>query len=426
MWFHGIEESLKYKRVMKILHISYSDNNGAGLCALRIHKSMLDAGVDSKMLVANKSSNLPSVFVAEESDLNRYSPPKNKLLRKTKKLLRKRGNCLTTLERYQIKTACLEGKAFYTFPLSHFRLDKHPLVEEADVLHLHWVANYVDYPTFFPNIDKPIVWTFHDENIGMGVFHYQRDKAKYGHLCKDTEEEIFGVKQQALKEFHGKLRVIAISNQMQRYLSNIPIIGNCPITIINNSVDSSVFRPVVDKETAKQVFGIPKHNLVFAFCSVSLKDERKGLKELIAALERLNREDMTLICAGGGNLPVETKLNVIQTGVLGNERLLSLFYSCADYFVMPSFQEAFAQTPLEAMACGVPVVAFPCSGTEELIAKINGVRCDDFTVNSLYNGIKCAMDSQYNSKEIRQDMIDRFSPEKIASQYLDNYKEMLD
>ena len=82
MWFHGIEESLKYKRVMKILHISYSDNNGAGLCALRIHKSMLDAGVDSKILVANKSSNLPSVFVAEESDLNRYSPPKNKLLRK--------------------------------------------------------------------------------------------------------------------------------------------------------------------------------------------------------------------------------------------------------------------------------------------------------------------------------------------------------
>lgn len=411
---------------MKVLHITTSDSGGAGLCALRIHKSMLDAGVDSNMLVANKSSDLPSVFVAKESDLNQYIPPKNKLLRKTKKLLRKRGVCLTTLERYQIETACLAGKAFYTFPLSHFRLDKHPLVAEADLLHLHWVANYVDYPTFFPNIDKPIVWTFHDENIGMGGFHYQRDKAKFGHLCKDIEEEIIGVKQQALKEFQGKLRVIAISNQMQRYLSNILLVGNYPITVINNSVDGSAFRPVVDKETAKQVFGIPKSNLVFAFCSVSLKDERKGLKELIAALERLNREDMTLICAGGDNLPVETKLNVIQTGVLGNERLLSLFYSCADYFVMPSFQEAFAQTPLEAMACGVPVIAFPCSGMEELITKTNGVQCDDFTVDALYNGIRSAMNRQFDAKEIRQDMIERFSPEKIAKQYLDIYKEMLD
>lgn len=407
--------------MMKVLHISSSDSQGAGSCALRIHKSMLDAGIDSKMLVAFKSSDLPSVFVAEKSDLNCYIPPQSRVLRKVKKILRRRGLCLTQMERYQRSVACLQGKAFYTFPLSHYRLHEHPLVKEADVIHLHWIANFVDYPTFFPNVDKPMVWTFHDENIGMGGFHYQREKEKYCNLCKETEEELFDIKQDALKEFRGKLNVIAISNQMKSYLARVPVIDAYPISIIHNSVDCHVFQPIADRETVRKVFNISNHHLVFAFCSVSLKEERKGLKELIRALEKLGREDVTLICAGSDGLPANTRLNVVKTGVIGNERLLSLFYCCADFFVMPSFQEAFAQTPLEAMACGVPVIAFPCSGTEELINDQNGIRCQDFTVESLYEGIRLAMERKYDPELIRQDMINRFSPGKIAKQYIKVY-----
>ena len=41
-------------------------------------------------------------------------------------------------------------------------------------------------------------------------------------------------------------------------------------------------------------------------------------------------------------------------------RAMSVAYSCADYFVMPSKKEAFAQTPMESMACGVPALVFSC------------------------------------------------------------------
>ena len=407
---------------MKVLHISSFDSGGAGQCALRIHKALLNIGVDSKMLVANKTSDMPSVFVAEQSNLNRYVPPSNKALRKIEYSLRKRGLLLTELEKLQRSASVLNGKATYTYPISSYRLDQHPLVAEADVIHLHWVANFIDYPTFFPNIDKPIVWTFHDENIGFGGFHYKRDREKYGNLCPNTENALSKIKQKSLANLRSSLSAIAISNMMQAFLNETPTINSHPVYLINNSVDTSIFKPIVDKRTARSIFDIPNDHLVFAFCCVSLKDERKGLKELIKAMERLEKkEKITLLCAGNDDFKTDTELNIVKTGPLRNERLMSLFYCCADFFAMPSFQEAFAQTPLEAMACGVPVIAFPCSGTEELITDINGIRCDAFTVDSLYNGIMCAMRKKYDSNVIRQDMINRFSPQIIAQKYLDIY-----
>jgi len=89
--------------------------------------------------------------------------------------------------------------------------------------------------------------------------------------------------------------------------------------------------------------------------------------------------------------------------------------------MMPSFQEGFAQVPLEALACGVPVVAFPCSGTEELINNRNGVRTSDFTVNSLSEGIKQALLTNYDKKWIRKDIITRYGVSYIIDKYLDIY-----
>ncbi len=82
--------------------------------------------------------------------------------------------------------------------------------------------------------------------------------------------------------------------------------------------------------------------------------------------------------------------------------------------------------PQKIIEVGVAAGGTTAVGTEELITKANGVQCDDFTVDSLYNGIKSAMNRQFDAKEIRQDMIARFSPEKIAKQYLEIYKELLD
>ena len=411
---------------MKVLHITTSDSGGAGLCVLRIHKSLLELGVDSKVLVAKKRSDLPTVFQAEESGLNTYVPPKNSIIMKFEKVMRRRGQFLNKLEQYQRSVACLEGKALYSFPLSKYDLSIHPLVEEADVVHLHWVANFLDYPTFFSKVEKPIVWTFHDENIAFGGFHYKKERDKYYGLCKNTEDDLVSVKREALSSTRSSITIVALSEMMKTFCERTPVVSSFPIEIIHNSVDYKKFSPIT-KRLAKQVFCISDDQIVFGFCCVDLSEKRKGLEELIRVLERLNESyKVILMCAGEGKIPVQTNLSIIKTGSIENERIMSLFFSALDYYVMPSFQEAFAQTPLEAMACGVPVVAFPCSGTKDLINKDNGVVCDDFSVDSLYHGIVKAMETIYDSDEIRLDVINRFSPLVIAQQYGEVYRHMLD
>ena len=158
---------------MKVLHICTMDHGGAGIATRRIHEALLQMGVESHILCRFRRSSASDVTAAQP-DMNLYRPPKNRLLRKWQQIQRRRGNCLTEVERYERQMAVLDRQygAAFTLPISNYDLARHPLVQEADVLHLHWVENFVDYPSFFARVKKPIVWTFHDENIAFGGFHY--------------------------------------------------------------------------------------------------------------------------------------------------------------------------------------------------------------------------------------------------------------
>jgi glycosyltransferase involved in cell wall biosynthesis len=164
---------------------------------------------------------------------------------------------------------------------------------------------------------------------------------------------------------------------------------------------------------------------MFLFAAQDIHEDRKGLKELIGALEELKIPNTLLVCLGNFIAIHNASFEIRCEGFVGNNRLQSLYYSAADFFVLPSFQEAFCQTPIEAMACGTPVVAFPCSGASDLINEDNGVVCEYFTADALANGIKTAMSREYDPKIIREDVINRFSYDKIAQQYIELYKKVL-
>jgi glycosyltransferase involved in cell wall biosynthesis len=189
-------------------------------------------------------------------------------------------------------------------------------------------------------------------------------------------------------------------------------------------IDGRVFVPF-EKSFSRSVFNLPEDKTVLLFISYYLNDKNKGFDELVLCLNELNLTNVVLFVVGIGKTQIETPAEIYYSGAISDPRLLTLAYSAADFYIMPSRQEAFAQTPLEAMACGLPVVAFPCSGTEELINENNGVRAEDFSGNSLKNAIKKALDTSYSRNAIRKDVLTRFGIKNTVEKYSGVYTEVL-
>ncbi len=410
---------------MNVVHITFSDSGGAGIAALRIHKALLNLGVDSKMLVVEKLSMEDTVDKVGENRNLVYVPPRNKVLRKLLKMFRARGYFLNPREKYERKVSIIPSsrRTFFTSPLTRYDLAIHPFVQDADIIHLHWIANIVDYPSFFPKINKPIVWTLHDENLAYGGFHYGRERELFYSYYSAIEDAFCEIKQSALKQCKN-IQVVALSRMMRDFYASHSFLSDRKITVIHNGIDTSVFR-VLDKNIGRDVYHIPYDNFVIVFCSLYLNEKRKGLYELIEAIQRLDRKDITLLCIGNGRFDGKTSVDIRYTGPIVNSDLLAMTYSSGDVFAFPSFQEAFAQTPLEAIACGLPIVAFPCSGMEELINDLNGVKCEDFSVDALYRALAQVMTRNYDRQVLHDDITNRFSIETIASKYQDLYVSLL-
>ena len=392
---------------MKVLHISTMDKAGAGLCCIRIHQTLLSQGIESKVLVMKKTTNSPEVY--------EYGFYKVKLWRLPSKLLRIMGLKLTDWNMIQFLRA--KYHTTYTLPISPVDVTKHELCQWADIIHLHWVNNYVDLPSFFRKIEKPVVWTLHDENFFYGIAHHHKN------ILADNPLEIKyrGVRREAVQSANN-LTIVFLSQMMYENFGKEKFIEGRRKTVINNSVNSQVFKPQNRQEMRKK-YGLDMNKLYFVFISMNIADPNKGLDMLSEVLQDICPDAEVL--AIGDNPWHYTWDNVKPMGLVSSQEQMCELISCANYFAMPSYQEAFSQSPLEAMACGLPVVVFPVSGTQELVNDKNGVICCDFTKEALKLGIGTLMSRTYDSIEIRQDMIEHFSPAVIANKYIDLYNNIV-
>ncbi|MGH8059278.1 MAG: glycosyl transferase family 1, partial [Candidatus Entotheonellia bacterium] len=163
---------------MKILHISTMDDGGAGKAAARLHCGLLRIGVDSQMLVKQSASGAPGIFP--------LVPQKPTLRVRLHDEIRRR-RLHRDLARYT------EGRPVRRGALSDDRtlldLSRHPLIRNADVIHLHWIAQFVDFTALFSSVTvKPIVWTLHDMHPFTGGCHYAGDCLKYERSCGDCPQ----------------------------------------------------------------------------------------------------------------------------------------------------------------------------------------------------------------------------------------------
>lgn len=117
-------------------------------------------------------------------------------------------------------------------------------------------------------------------------------------------------------------------------------------------------------------------------------------------------------------------------GRIDSPELLSLIYSAADIFVIPSLQEAFGQTALEALACGTPVVGFRVGGIPDMVRSgVTGVLAEPANVTDMAEKIRWM--AKHPEERIRmgsnaRNMVEReFSLSTQAGKYVELYKSLL-
>lgn len=419
---------------MKILHINTFQEGGAALCAIRINKALMSQGIESRMLFAHGAS-LPKGVNGAIADKDRIVRLRsNPLFAKFRHLLM-RMPWYMNVEKRQVRLDNVNTHhLFLHIPYSNYtNIVHHPLVEWVDIIHLHWVSDFVDYTTFFKNIKKPIIWTLHDKYPIVGVQHYCSEFTPVPDSLKKIDRECEIIKRNGILQ-SKKLHIVAISQLMYDLCSKSVVLNGIPCTIIHNGVDTKIFKPcnvkkldILKRYKRESLLYINDNTKIFMFSSFGIWNKVKGLDRVIDALEQLEYKDKILVVVGDiskSYLP-SASFPIVFTNLIGTSQELVEIYSIIDYFILASYEEAFAQTPLEAMACGKPVIATPCSGIPELIKPFNGIICNGYNSISIADGISKALNTSYDSGLIRQYIIENFEYEKIASQYIKLYEDVL-
>mgnify|MGYP003681887206 CR=1 FL=1 len=162
-----------------------------------------------------------------------------------------------------------------------------------------------------------------------------------------------------------------VKDQVQYYYST----GAEKVTVIYNGVDLKRFRPMTqeDRVLAKISIGISDDTTVFVFAGSDLR--RKGLSQLLSAFARFREQPFILLVAGStGNRDLKKKIEGMGLNQnvkwLGYVKDMERVYALADLFVLPTHYDPFANTTLEAMACGTPALTTRQNGAAEIVEQV--------------------------------------------------------
>lgn len=399
---------------MKVVILSSSDCGGSGIAALRLHKALMAYGVDSSMLCFFKGTNTPKVY---RSRINKsiYTkiieslpfPFRQNKYKKQYQMLLKEGA-------YEI----------WSFPEAIYDISKHPLVQQADIVNVHWIGNHLNYESFFKNVKKPIVWTLHDMNPFLGISHYCGDRDANPHFLS-FEEQIRILKVKAISQ-HPNVSVVNLCNWMKSYSSRSEAFANRKHAVIPNSIDITTFR-IYDKIEVRKELGLPVDKLVLLFVSQSVENRRKGFDLLQDALKSLNR-DCVLLVVGSVSDSLKDVPNCRFVGTVNEEQRMALLYAAADAFILPSREDNLPNTMVESLCCGTPVISFSNGGMCDYIRTLeNGVLVEQINSEALLDGIILFLDNvnQFDRYSISQDAHEVFSPSVQAKRYVDFFQSIL-
>jgi glycosyltransferase involved in cell wall biosynthesis len=328
-------------------------------------------------------------------------------------LLQSRKDDTTILERPNFRRVSL-------WTPSHHRLERYALNVELMRLGLDVLHSPDFIPPHRPTCKSVI--TVHDLAFLLYPHFLTKESARYyGHIDEAVR---------------WTDHIIAVSESTRRDTVQHLGVEENKITVVYEAANP-IFRPIDRAQAQQQVrdqYGVNGPFILF----VSTIEPRKNVPTLVQALWQLMecyKEDVHLVLAGGKGWLFEDAFAIVEelqmddrvhfVGRVSSEDLLYL-YNAAEMLAHPAFYEGFGLPPLEAMACGLPVIVSNVASLPEVVGDA-GILIDPHDVDEL----TVAMWRVLNDSELNQEMKEkglrqagRFSWERAARETLEIYRQV--
>lgn len=386
---------------MRVLIVNTSERTGgAAIAANRLCQALRKQGVEARMLVRDRQTDLEEVVQAP-------CPRWHFLWERLRILL---ANRLSRRNLWQTDIANTGTD-----------ITRLPEFAWADVIHLHWVnQGFLSLDTLEKILrsGKKVVWTLHDQWPTTGICHYSEDCTRYRTHCthcpllmrpaaRDLSYTVFQRKTRVYAQ--GHITFVGCSQWIAELARESALTQGHRVESIPNAIDSGIFHPQ-DRVEARRQLGLPQEERIVLFCSQRVDDPRKGMHHLQAAMQQL--EGVRMLRVGkGGDYEVH------------NERDMARLYAAADVFVIPSLQDNLPNTIVEALSCGTPCVGFRAGGIPEMISHLqDGYVAQTGDADDLARGIRYALAHPELREAAHRHAAERYSEAHVAHEHIRIYE----
>jgi D-inositol-3-phosphate glycosyltransferase len=282
-------------------------------------------------------------------------------------------------------------------------------------------------------LDIPFVVTFHA--LGHVRRIHQAEKDKFPAERLTIEEE-------AVKQADY---IIAECPQDMDDLINYYNAPEDKITIIPCGFSATEFYPI-DKTVARKIANLPKDEHIIL--QLGRMVPRKGVDNVIRALGKVEgtAKPVRLVIVGGecevldeetcpefARLLTIARENGVETSIIfagrKNRDQLKFYYAAADVFITTPWYEPFGITPLEAMACGTPVIGSNVGGIKYSVAEgQTGLLVPAEAPDELANKVALLLNDEDLRNQMSRNAVKRvntyFTWARVAEQVHDLYKQL--
>lgn len=313
---------------------------------------------------------------------------------------------------------------------------------QPDIINIHnihgYYANIDVLLNYLATTNIPVVWTLHDcwNFTGHCAFfdyagcdrwkthchHCPRKKGYPSSYVFDSSSKNYEKKKALFGRMHN-LHFVTPS-QWLADLTKESFLSQFPVHVINNGLDLSVFKPIVNERT-KSKMGIQLGQKVILGVA-SVWHKRKGLDDFIQLAKALPEHKVVLVGL------TEKQVKELPQGMVGvtrteNTRELAELYSMADVFVNPTYADNFPTTNIEALACGTPVITYKTGGSPEAVDAETGLVVEKGSMVELIESVRQIMtcDREQYRTSCRNRAVQLYDKRKLFQDYIDLFNSVL-